>query len=354
MNMKKVVYPGNPIATVQLLGSEELPTTLKGNWKDRFVTASGSLNGALFNLSPNDQNVGLGNAKRIIEFFTTLRLQGQAISISWGDLYEEGFLKECHPNWLRPQEVEYTLEFEWYKQDIQNTKVAAPSPTTFQSIVNDISNIQSQISNFSDELFAIQGYLATITISLETAINGITGSIAYAVQNLITLGSQVLSMASIPINSYVSAVSLLNGILNSSANLIQALNNIETEVEQPTGYQQTQDYLNFITAMSNLKNQATLMINKSSTYSDQINSNYINNTDLITQYIAKDGDNLRMVSQKFYGDSSWWSYLADINFLQNSQLIAGTVVLVPKIPGSTIIAYPPPLNSSITPATVSV
>jgi nucleoid-associated protein YgaU len=94
------------------------------------------------------------------------------------------------------------------------------------------------------------------------------------------------------------------------------------------------------------------MVNTASNYSESLN-NYVQNNDYITQYVAKDGDNLRMVSQKFYGDSSYWSYLADINFLQNSGLTSGTVVLIPKIPGSTILQYPPPLNSIAVPATVT-
>jgi nucleoid-associated protein YgaU len=352
-NENKAVYPGNPIATIQILGSEELPTTFTGRWSDRFVEADIYYGTQKTTVSPNDATAGLGNAKQLVIFFNTLRLEGQAVGVSWDDFYEEGILKECHFTFIRSQDIEYTLEFEWTKQDISQTQIAAGIPTTFQNIVNDIANIQSQISSFSDELISIQGYLSTITVAFETTLNGLIGSIAYATQNLIGLGTQVLNMAAATTSVYVSAVNLLQGLIIQSAQLVRQVNDIETQLLQPTGWQQTKDYLDFITGLANLKNQAGVMVNTASNYSESLNKNYVQNNDYITQYVAKDGDNLRMVSQKFYGDSSYWSYLADINFLQNSGLTSGTVVLIPKIPGSTILQYPPPLNSIAVPATVT-
>ncbi len=351
-NMNKAVYPGNPVATIQILGSEELPTTFTGVWKDRFVEADIYYGSNKTSVTPS-LNGSIGNAKLIVEFFNTLRLQGQKIGMSWSDFYEEGILKEAHFTWLRPQDVEYTLEFEWSKQDVQQPAVAGASLTTLQTIVNDIAGIQAQIASFSDELLSIQGYLSSLTIALETSIGGILGSIAYATSNLLSLGTQAFNLATAPVQVYVQAMTLLTGLVNQSSDLIKQLNNTESQIESPSRWQQTRDYLNFTTALSNLKNQALLMVGKSSDYSDSLNKTYVQNNDYITEYTAKDGDNLRMVSQKFYGDASYWTYLADINFLQNSQLSAGTVLLIPKVPGTTIINYPPPLNSIVVPATVT-
>ena len=332
MNIEKTVYPGNPEATVQVLGSEETPTTLEGMWKDRYIDCDMFDGISTTTLNPKGKNLGLGNAMQLVEFINIMRLQGQRVSLSWGDIYEEGFLTEVKFNWLRSQDMHFTLDFEWVKPDIKPSLTATSGITKLDSIINDLNSAVSTLQSLTDDLMKAQGYLSNIIAGISGAYMTLVGNIAYTMSNILDVGTEAANLATLPLNLVARTISLFSMLSNQCAALIDQTNFLMTQYSNPSGWQDTQTYIYVEKKSADINNQALTISLDASNQANIYTSTYFAGGDMWTQYIAKDGDSLQKISEHFYGDSSYWTYLADINLLDTSQVDAGTVVLVPKTP----------------------
>jgi len=114
-------YNGNPVASQQALGPTEKPTTVAGEWNDRFL--------------------GDGAAWALMELLDELRVRGVSVEVSWGGaiggdtgapvlsgtpVIRQGIVSRAKFEIARVQDIKWEADFEWRSK----TQSQAPASLT--------------------------------------------------------------------------------------------------------------------------------------------------------------------------------------------------------------------------------
>lgn len=182
-NTKRTVYPGNPVATLQLLGPSEEPTSMNGQWKDRFLSGA---------IVKNGDPDAISSALEAVQLFGDLLRQGKRVRVQWASFVRSGLIKKFVATPDRAQDIAWDLEFEWDSRDDEE----APRATTEQSAPSgqDLLRRQNELEDVAS--------LAPPTAAQELAgviefINGIRDKLASLIDNLRTVETIVNAPAAI-------------------------------------------------------------------------------------------------------------------------------------------------------------
>lgn len=118
LKIVKESYPGNPVASAQVVTTEETDSTLGGRWSDRHLTTSGKV----FWNSDGNGLLPLVRAEDVWNAFESLCRAAQLVKLEWGSVFRVGFLSEVSPSWNMREEVEWNGTFTW----ISRTEDADP------------------------------------------------------------------------------------------------------------------------------------------------------------------------------------------------------------------------------------
>jgi len=110
-------YPGNPEASIQVLGSAEDECTINGFWKERFLstfeqTESGSATAATLDDVPVTATMDL------VEAMDSIRRQGQLLEVTWDSLVRYGILSKFIQKWSNRKDCEWDATFIWLGRDM--------------------------------------------------------------------------------------------------------------------------------------------------------------------------------------------------------------------------------------------
>jgi hypothetical protein len=370
LRLQTTWYPGNPVATAQVLGPLESPSTFHGMWKDRFIsgpawdgTVSDSIPPAqLTNDFADFSSGGLNSAADLCDLLDAIRRSGLPVRVTWDQWVRLGFLTEFGFKPHRHQDVEWTATFTWISQD--DVDVPANNPTgadlagaanAFQNKLNALSGAMMQASDtlqsaiqlpeVKADAALVQNLSTTFVASVhgvENAINSDIGSIEGAIQGVQDTASGLVSDVITPVQSVQRAAALANLVQASADDII---GQIEGQTAQalyspnpaapgllalvqtwatPTAGQTMAAKLaarNIKDGARDLKyegaNQALAFLQTSS------------QPVVIQAFVALAGQDLRFVSTFFYGTPDEWISLMAFNGLSSSALTAGQVVFVP-------------------------
>ncbi len=121
MRTKLTWYQGNPVATQQVLGPEEQPTSMGGKWSDRYIQGTVFVDG-----NPNV----VQTAEQCVRLFDDVRRSGNTLHVVWGSESRVGVLQEFEANYDAAEDVAWRAVFEWSgRGEEQALRVAdAPAP----------------------------------------------------------------------------------------------------------------------------------------------------------------------------------------------------------------------------------
>ncbi len=120
---KVTYYPGNPVATQQILGPEFGPTDLEGMWKTRFLAGTGQNEVEVSGFDPID------SAADLVRAFEELRRSANSLRVQWGPVVRFGILKKFTPSWVTLYDVKWHANFEWRgEREFTPRASAAPQP----------------------------------------------------------------------------------------------------------------------------------------------------------------------------------------------------------------------------------
>lgn len=110
-------YPGNPEASIQMLGSAEDECTINGFWKERFLstyeqTESGSATAATLDDVPVTATMDL------VDAMDSIRRQGQLLEVTWDSLVRYGILSKFQQKWSNRKDCEWDATFIWLGRDL--------------------------------------------------------------------------------------------------------------------------------------------------------------------------------------------------------------------------------------------
>ena len=345
-------YPGNPVATVQVLGAEEAPTTINGMWKDRFMAAFDTfgvpiLTGrtAIATFNGND----VANVRDLVEIVEGFRLRGQLIEFGWDQFVRQGILIRFNQTWLRREDVEWEMEFQWINRGEPETPVAFGVRIPALDIFNQISSAIEAVKLALDAPFAFVSSISQIVddalIVLDESVNALADIADKTAQALLT-----------PLEVARSTLSVLQTIKEQSQAIVDVFESLPDRARrisadfaavfavdaaaapQTTSQTETAGIANLTHEQSlesalvgrdvRAKSRALRAIASQRAQEVEAQTIRIPNIDSI---IAIEGQDLRDVSSAFYDTPEEWKRLLTYNNLSSSKLTAGQIILVPPL-----------------------
>lgn len=168
MRTKKVLYPGNPIATIQVLGFDTQNTKLRGEWNYRFLSKSVSVDG-----NPD----AIKTPAQLTQLFENIVRGGRQVRVQWLHIVRQGVLKRFEPVWLRANDVQWDMEFEWAAAN--DDSAVAPKVPSKGFGVDDLLKAIKKI----EDVLALAPMLArSLSASLVSGIASIRKHISKLIQ----------------------------------------------------------------------------------------------------------------------------------------------------------------------------
>lgn len=313
----KEYYPGNPEASVQVMGAKEGPLPIKGRFKDKKYDAKQIQYGTAYqyNLAINE----IRKRGNLIKF----GMNGDAGSwVRWGFL-ERGSFKMNKLSW-----IDYDIEFFVVSetQPINNYFSAdekqAPSAVN-QNMINAASNFQANYSAVPKSMpQSIAGAINNLISAIATPINLVTNFVG----TVISTAQSIEDSANRALGLIKNARAQLSVFRRQIDNLTHGFNSLSTQGNPAGQTRDTYSNIQYIVETNAATRQLSL-------YLAQMQAQFeaISQTIPIARYKVQVGDTLQNISIRFYGISDHWSDIYDHNQLQSTALTPGAILEIPHL-----------------------
>lgn len=329
-------YPGNPVGTVQVLGVEEGETTLRGMWKKRFLQEADVNGGTVYATLDHDP---LGDVEDLVALFDDVRRQGQLLHVEWNHIAREGILRRFSQRWVRVRDCEWEATFVWISQ------AETPGDPVFVSQPNLAEMQQGWRAALEKLKAAVKALLAPVQAatraiqSVANAVNDAVNTVATLVQAIADTVAAVVSAVLDVVDAVRRVVAILQSIKATFRNLVTTLQarfartmlalsdtlgiGAATPAQTIAAERNRRGVLDLVrTLLKQALEQETALLKKLG-------------PTLLGTAVAKQDEDLRDVSTRFYGTPDEWRRLAAYNSLSSSRLTAGVLIFVPPLRSAT-------------------
>lgn len=307
---KKTWYAGNNVATLQVLGSEEMDMTIRGVWNDRFIADQVATSGF--------ETPEL--AREVVTIFHSLQRSGNALRFQWGDQVRMGILAEFEPTWLREQDVEWMMRWSWFGRDDQEVPRASLDEPPNSSELRQRTDEQDDQLAFEPKKNTKTDYSAAIRLRI-AQVRGRVGAIFDRVR-------EAQSVASIPLTA-------VRGVLADAEALRLEANELSVELlELPIEITTTEDRLIDRINVENWRREQGRRGRNLLAEGQRVARNLrtLTRPEPIAVVTIRGGnDSLRRLAREFYGTADEWRRIADVNDLPDSVVTPGTIVVIPPL-----------------------
>jgi len=97
-------YPGNPVASTQIYGTQETENTFSGVWNERYLTTDGKV---------FLDNMPLTRVKDIVSAVEGMVRECQKVKVEWADVVRYGYMNFPAPEYYTREKVEWQIDFTW-------------------------------------------------------------------------------------------------------------------------------------------------------------------------------------------------------------------------------------------------
>lgn len=301
----KINYPGNPQAVFQILGTEYMPTTFTGTWRDRYL--------------------GADQAITLVEFMQALNDAGQELRVTWGDNTRRGILEEFthgHDDVAKTAgDIHWTAIFNWSGKD--NDREVSFKRATFNSI-----DASKKIKGLASALLGIP-----LPESLNGLAEGILavqdfiGDIEHAVSQIEKAIETATSLIELPFETARRVVTLLERVRGDAMKIVSTISSIPAlSVAIVDDVKSLFDGEIWTQSIRGATGNLALQSEK-----EREGFESSANAPIKTVYVTR-GEDLRQVALHFYGNAGEWIRIADHNGLRFSDVPAGTKLKIPRLP----------------------
>jgi len=324
-------YPGNPIATIQMIGPDEGTTTINGMWKDRFIKTTSDLGAPVFGQPgiATYNGATVANVFDLVQRVDGFRRRGQLLEVGWDEIVRHGIIRTFTQRWLRREDVEWELEFEWASQGENELPVGFSVTPPLVDIINGIID---SVNELTDAIASIQAAYSTIASWMNTISNALD-AIQEAAGALVDLATQAVNGVLAPLALAKKLTSTVQTIIDKAKEIDDTIASLPARASR-----YVQDISSHTQAEAleseRLNRQARRAARKTRAESArkrqemQANSQEQRPLAVIT---AKEGQDLRDISREAYGTPDEWRRLMAYNGFITSKLTAGDQVIVPKL-----------------------
>lgn len=318
--VEKIVYQGNPNASLQVLGPEELPTVIRGWWKDVHLN-----NQTEPCVEVDGQQIF--TADELSQLVDDVRCKGQTIEVRWRHLVRRGILARFSQTWHTDNDLEYEIEFEFSGKGESDE----PGPTARSGL--DISSlVESTESDFDRVAIASRPEFPR-DVSLSEKLNVGLKSIADSVDGLSDSVANTLSGTMEPIDAARRSVGLLNTISAEFDELIfEVYQTTDAASVASSDIRNVSPGQALFAASANRQMVQELRRNRHATARRASEQARTIDPSLVDVIFAKEGQDFRDVSRTYYGVADHWSGLMRFNDATSSRLVAGQLVMIPQKP----------------------
>lgn len=216
MRTKKTVYPGNPSATIQLLSYDSLNTSLKGEWNYRFLKDSVSLNG---------DSGAIVTPAQLCQLFEEVVRGGRPVRVQWLYVVRAGYLKKFTPTWLRANDVQWEMEFEW----MQAADIKATSPRGLPTAGFGPNDLLKTLNKIED-IAALAPMLAR---SLSASIVDNIATLREHVSKLIQTFGAIEALVNLPAAVYGAIKAAIASLRDEGLELIRRIAGTRSSARSP-------------------------------------------------------------------------------------------------------------------------
>lgn len=330
MNAEFTWYPGNPEATVQVLGAQEKPTTIRGAWKDRFlreVATNGGLN--LFTAVAEYNGRQVSGADDLVRKVDSIRRKGQLLEVRWGNQVRRGIMTDFTVNYDRVEDIEWEMTFGWVSQgdspgaavvsgQIDLGRVKSSWDQQADALVDSLTNPPFDIGSAEEQI-------ESQAQDVNDRINEVTDAVASVATAVNDARDMATRLNSVYDSLEQSSTALIGTLTSAPPTELFVLSSADLQDGEPTfsATLRAQAWVaGVLTVARSIRRQAA---EAQSEIAETISS------DILFVYVAHNGEDLRDVSTNNYGTPDAWRRLMLFNQLSSSELFAGQVVLVPRL-----------------------
>lgn len=372
-------YPGSPIGTLQVFGAKEEPTTINGWWKDKYL---GNLEGLSY---ADVDGVSLETAQALAKVVDDMRRKGSEVQVTWLSHVRNGIIDKFTQKWHDEHDLEWELAFDWTSQGerFSDTKFVDDTATDMWDVS---TKMQDEIDDFTDaaeelgagylqldqEIAAVGAKLQALTDEATDALTSVASAVMDP-QNALRRLAGILDGLKLEADLGVSIIEdTADGValgqaatdLGASASALTGwatgpVTSAATDVTGGTQSGQPSGFGGVLTRSSptappfgatfgeslrkraNLREQAGAACkvrDAAAREQGKLLAKLSASSDRAFQ--AREDQDLRAVSQSFFGTSDEWRGIMVYNNLHGSRLRAGQVVFVPVQPPSALGSTP--------------
>jgi hypothetical protein len=303
-------YAGNPVATQNVLGVEYENTTIEGRWSDRYLTDQVEVRG----FDP------VVLAEDLVRIFEELCRSGQLVRVQWGSQVRFGVVASFDPTWIRQEDVNFSVEFEWSGAD-----PLAFAPRAGAVPAEDLP-LRSAAAAVDDRIpFDPPGLIPDVRALLLDRINRIRVGVGQVFDGL----------------RAAQGVALLP--LTVVGSVLTAAESIRVETEDLLGDTMDRVYTGFVLSdrvqdvfkAENWRRDLGFRASGQRTAALRQGKALVRSARPGALAIVKlpEAMTLRGVALRYYGDADGWQAIADVNGFDRSLLEAGTLVVIPPREG---------------------
>ena len=317
---RQIWYPGNPVATLQVLGPREGPMELRGTWKDRFIARDDAGMVVYTGFDDLQDAIGTTTAEQLATAFARMRIAGNLLEVRWGPEVRRGILASFAPNYQRVQDIEWTAMFVWERRGTRDAPRAASNEDPGASLLERV--------NALDDAVAAQP--ARLNESVAGPIRANAGEARERVfQAIGTIGS-IQSVQTLATSQFQQLSTTTDQVIESSRAVIQQTQDpLYTELEPL-------DEVRFVFAAENWRRlvgyQAALLMAAMIRARRLVAERVVPGT--LGVATVRQNETLRHVALRFYANADDWTVIADANGLVHADVAPGTVVIIPRPPQS--------------------
>lgn len=335
-------YAGVPTGTIQFLGPQENKSTIRGMWKEKFLTETAYFSSGGAKGTPA---TAIETPPQLVEVVDEMRRQGQLVKVEWGGFKRVGYIAEFKAVFQRLEDVEWEMSFEWigqeegYATDPVRKANAANSIDSLSEAARRLSSalqnnvLVSTLTNYSQQLLSLEQQIVDAIDTMSDTVSNIAAgivpnqdgirSVLGAFKNLSSLGDTMSQAASSKPAWEVSKGSNKPLLTSSDYASVQSYG-LSGQTTQPSNAQAAaaaQSQFQLAKAARDLRYRAA---RQKEDLLPQLRP------DLLAVFVARENQDLRDVSTLYYGVPEDWKYLKEFNGLATSKLEAGQVVFVPN------------------------
>lgn len=322
-------YPGNPVSTVQMLGAEEAPTSITGTWKDRFIRQTNDLGIPILSGGSAVASLDgspIADVRSLVRVVDGFRLRGQLLEVRWDEQVRHGILTRFKHTWLRREDVEWEMEFQWISRGEPEQPIAFGINIPPLDIASEVSEAVTTLKEAAEAPF-------NLITSISSAIASNISTIEIAASAITQVARKAAATTSSPdevtqaIASSFETIKRESQEINDTMETVPAKAMINTTNVGALGQGAALEAEDF---KRGLKKSALALRNLAANRSQELQAGNTKQAGTVV-FRARDPQDLRDVSTRFYGTPDEWRSLMLYNGLATSKLSAGQVIIVPTL-----------------------